>query len=398
MEHINKHLRIFIYPLGGFSLGVYAAFINALLPLYLTTFTKNAALIGLLVTISAFEGAIAPLIIGPITDHIHSRYGRRKIFILAGNLLTAVFMLFIPFVKSFTELVFVILIAGFANSITIAPYLAMISKNSTLSSRGKVSAFLSLFGLMGQVILTLCAYLLWSNKIPASAFIVIVLLFTVPTLIMVLYSRDDKTAVAAPEKSPLSAFHTFFKNETRDLFMLAIFFIFFGLNSVLPFFTLFVKEYLKLPQQEAILLYLIIIVACGIFAYPFALLGNKIGEIKAFSIGLMAFMIAALLGIFSKSLPPFSLHLLAFLAGFGNAATAVFSFTILSKMVSESEMGLASGINSFLISGFAPVAAILTGFLISIFGYEVMFILLALLTGIGLILLNIRPLRFKPKA
>ncbi len=150
----KESLNTFFYPFSNFSQGVFSAFTNSLLPLYLALFTQNTALIGILVTASLFENAIAPLFIGPLSDRIESPLGRRKIFILIGWILTVLILLFIPFAKSLTWLIVLILVMGFCKSLTSAPILAMLPGNSTLDSRSKVAAFLSIAALVGQVALT----------------------------------------------------------------------------------------------------------------------------------------------------------------------------------------------------------------------------------------------------
>ncbi len=163
---------------------------------------------------------------------------------------------------------------------------------------------------------------------------------------------------------------------------------------MLPFFTLFVKVGLHQPQSASIILYLILILATGIFAYPFALLGRRIGEIKAFSVGLLAFALAALLGLLAPSLSPSLLPSIAFFAGFGYASTAVYSFSLLTKMVPLNDIGQASGVQAFISTGFSPIAAFFSGWLIGIFGFGAMFVVLALTTLSALVLLNTQKIDF----
>lgn len=383
-----KSLKILAYPFGGFSTGVYAAFSNSLLPLFLILYTQNTALIGLLVTISTFESALGPLFIGPMTDHISSPIGRRKIFILAGSVLTAFFLVAIPFATTFSMIVILIILAGLARSIRTAPLFAMLTQNSTHQNRGKVSALLTIFDLLGQVVLSLVAFIYWKDTLPMFAFFIIALLFFMPNLLVLFYSIDNKRPLEEGSTFRLTNLTSFFNDKSRNMYIASQFSLWFGISSVLPFFTLFIREYIALPQQEAIFLYFILIAASGLCAYPFAMLGKHIGELRAFRIGLVAFAIASLCGMFAKQLPLPTLYLIAVLGGFGFAATAVYTFTLLSRIVEEKAIGLASGIHAFITAGFAPIAASLSGYAIGIFGYPSMFVILAATTILSLLMLN----------
>lgn len=370
-------LKKISYPLGGFSQGIYAAFTNAVLPLLLSLYTVNTVLIGVLVTAATFEGAIAPLIIGPVSDRFRSTLGRRKPFLVAGTMGTAFFLLLLPFARELPLLAVVILLAGLARSITIAPHMAMLSQNSTLTSRSSMASLVSIFGLCGQVVLTIILALFWTTLSTTFIVILVALLFVIPTFVTILWSKDES---GEPKAQMPVNFRIYFTQQNRNRYLASQLFLWFGLNMVVPFFTLFLREYLAFPPGKAIFLYMAVVAASGVFAYPFVLLGKKIGELKAFRLGLVAFTAAALIGVFAKGMPDFFIFVLAILAGAGNAAGMVYSFALLTKLTREEQMGLTSGIYAFVTAGSAPIAAAASGLVISLFGYPAMFIGLAIAT------------------
>jgi len=86
-------------------------------------------------------------------------------------------------------------------------------------------------------------------------------------MVIVFFISKDDTTKHTDTGRKKSRFLSFFTDKKRNIYMLSQLCIWFGLNSVVPFFTLFIKDYLNFSQQEAILLYFIIILASGIFAY-----------------------------------------------------------------------------------------------------------------------------------
>lgn len=377
------------YPFCAFQRGSYGAFVNSLLPLYLATFTNNTATIGFLVTISAFEGATIPLFIGPLSDRTKFSLGARKIYILVGSLITGILLFLFPLAHTLPLLIVFIISAGFSNSIATAPHFAMISQNSSVPKRSQTVALIGIAALGGQIVTSILAIIFWGKTINGFTFLALALLFFIPAVPLLIFSRDRKSENTLNEKLNIHAIKMFFNNKTRNIYMLSQFVLWFGINSTLPFFTLFVKNYLLLTQQKALLFYLVIVAASGIFALPFALIAKKGGEVNIFRIGMLFLLAAGILGIFAKEIPEFLQYTVALCAGVGNAATTVFSFSILSKLVPEKMHGAAGGIQSFLIAGFAPVAAIISGKVISLFGYPSMFAIMATMTAFAIVLLSL---------
>src|SRR3712207_6016856 len=73
----------------SFSIGVFSAFNNFTLTLWLTGFTSSYLLLGLLGNTRSFEGTIVSPLCGRWSSRICLRsFGRRRPFILAGGLLS----------------------------------------------------------------------------------------------------------------------------------------------------------------------------------------------------------------------------------------------------------------------------------------------------------------------
>src|SRR5436190_8013451 len=81
----------------SFSIGVFSAFNNFTLTLWLASFTTSYLLLGLLGNSKSFEGAIVSPIVGAWSDRVWAGWlGRRRPFILVGGLLSAVLLAVTP--------------------------------------------------------------------------------------------------------------------------------------------------------------------------------------------------------------------------------------------------------------------------------------------------------------
>ena len=83
------------------SVGVFSAFNNFTLSLWLTGFTSSYLLISLLGNTKSFEGAIVSPLTGAWSDRIWAGWlGRRRPFILVGGLLSALLLALTPAISA----------------------------------------------------------------------------------------------------------------------------------------------------------------------------------------------------------------------------------------------------------------------------------------------------------
>src|SRR4051794_41404062 len=81
----------------SFSIGVFSAFNNFTLTLWLASFTTSYLLLGLLGNSKSFEGAIVSPVMGAWSDRVWAGWlGRRRPFILCGGLLSALLLALTP--------------------------------------------------------------------------------------------------------------------------------------------------------------------------------------------------------------------------------------------------------------------------------------------------------------
>src|SRR5205807_5511976 len=92
MSRLSRRTTI-AYSMGQLGSGLYGAFNNFTLSLYLYQFTQNAILIGWLSQTRSFEQSIIQPIVGARSDRTWTRFGRRAPFFLATMPIVALLLI-----------------------------------------------------------------------------------------------------------------------------------------------------------------------------------------------------------------------------------------------------------------------------------------------------------------
>jgi MFS family permease len=178
-------------------------------------------------------------------------------------------------------------------------------------------------------------------------------------------------------------------------FYVGLFALFFGINAVVPFLTLYAVNEIGATEGEALRLFVVLVAVTGALAIPFGRLGDRgelvlpgsrgrwrlrIGPAPAYGrllgFGIVCQGVAALLGTVATDLP----HLLALevLAGVGNAALTVLWWPMLTQLIPRERSGVFAGLSATVQSIALPLSVVLSGALIDLTGtYRVAFVLLA---------------------
>src|SRR5207247_309749 len=119
------------YSAGNFAAGMYYAFNNFALPLYLSLFTSNALVIGWLSSTRSFEQSISQPLVGSLSDNVWTRLGRRAPFFLIAMPLSALLLFYngvLPHDPSLVLLVVMtIFVFSYLFNLGIDPYTALLA-------------------------------------------------------------------------------------------------------------------------------------------------------------------------------------------------------------------------------------------------------------------------------
>ncbi len=377
------------YSFGQFGNGVYNGLNNAILSLYISAFTSNPLIIGYIGNTRTVEGAVIQPIVGRISDRTHSKLGRRRPFILFGIPLSVLFLALVPLLShaghghALPLIIGAIVLFSITWNIAGDPYQALMVDITPAAQRSIYNAILSVVALVGQVAILLYAAFASVNKhnIPDGVFYACVI-FLLITFAVVFFGvrepRDAASDATREDRIPLRAYLTEMRAFREALKLLgSVFFLWTGLNAVIPYLTVFTKKVMHVDNHKAIIIYLMVILASALASYPFGRLGARYGNRRMIVVGTILLIVAAIGGILAPTYN--ALFPVAILAGIGFAATTALTYPYLSQLVPGSKIGVYTGLQSAFASIAVPLSTGLTAGLIHFYGYRAIFAMLAVM-------------------
>lgn len=385
----------FFYAFGQFGNGVYNGFNLAILSLYVSSFTSNPFIIDYLSNTRTVEGVVIQPVVGRISDRTTSRLGRRRPFILFGLPISVFFLLLLPAIGharfnlegttiGALPLVFAcIVLFSITWNIAGDPYQALMVDITEEKERSVYNAILSLIALVGQVAILVYAAIasIKKHNIPDPVFYACAIFLLLSYAVVFFGVKEPQHAVSAASKEEHIPLRTYIGGirQFREAFKLlvSIFFLWTGLNAVVPLLTIFVRKVMHGSDSQALIVYMVVVLSAGAFAYPFGWLGKRYGNRRLIVVGTVLLVFAAIWGLLVPSY--FWLFPLAVLAGCGFSATTVLTYPYLSQLIPGSKIGLFTGLQTAFSAAAVPLSVILTGLLVDKFGYRSIFGMLGIM-------------------
>lgn len=386
--------KMLAYSLANFGYGAFYSLNNAIIPLYIKHFTNDARLQGLMGSTHSFEGAVIQPLVGSASDRLRTPLGRRRPFMLVFAPLSALLILLTPAagrIVPHAALPFIIgAIFLFTVSFNIAedPYKALMPDITPERQRGRVSAVSQLVLTLGQAGLLLISipsqfkgFFLHLGLNPGAweievKFVLTALLMIVTTLLTVWLVKEPRHPAVTEGRAPhlvalreaITGLRTL---KQAGLTLAGLFFSGLGIGAIMPFLTTFVKTITKCTDQQAEMMFLVLMISTALTILPFGWLTDRVGPKRVLMIGMAFILVAALNGLWVATLPQITVVLC--LAGVGNAAQTASAYPLLTEVVPREEIGFYTGLQSTALSIAAPVTAILTGELVNKGGYRLIF-------------------------
>lgn len=411
----ERRIRWIAYLGCSFSLGVFSAFNNFTLTLWLAGLTSSYLVLSLLGNSKSFEGAFVSPLAGAWSDRVWTGWlGRRRPFILVGGLLSAVLLACTPAISRWpvpqalewlpdgAERLAPAVLAIFLFTLTFNSmddlHKALLADVTAPHERSALSALSVVVDMAGQVGILVLGFAIWKDAVPDSAFAITGILVALGVVLTVVGVREpepdvwelDRTAEAAVVGAHLSPGEALTLYRGAAIFCLVVFAYWSGVNAVMPLVSIYTRDILGASIGEAQLLPSLMLLTTTILAIPMAYLGNRFGKRRIISLGYAVIACAALAGLVITTREQGAVVFL--IAGVGNAASMVLTIPLLADLVPGHRMGAATGALAASGSLAAPLASLVAGSLSDVFGPRAIFGLMAAMVALALALMPaVRP-------
>lgn len=289
-------------------------------------FTLVPLFIGVIMTFDNIFGVIFQPTFGKLSDRTHSRFGKRKPFIMFGAPVAAILFILIPRMTTIPALMACIILFVFIMSLWRAPCVALMPDLTPPALRSEGNAVINLVGGVGSMLALVAATIvcavygipndkahevLYTPHVFEFAAVIMIVCTLIVTFLVkepdsrihtdaernqeadAKAKREAEKQARKQEKEALKAIKLTKGERVSLILMLAgLFFLFCGANSIQTFFALFAKEVFGKSPGEATRMMAIFAVSTALGALPAGWLGKRLGRKKTIILGLSMFITA----------------------------------------------------------------------------------------------------------
>lgn len=377
---------------------LYSAYVPVLLQV---DFGLRAAAIGVVMMLDNLLALLVQPWIGARSDRLHSRWGKRLPFIVAGMPFAAGSFALIPLAGDFFDglpgFVATVMIMLVAMAAMRVPLFALLPDLVAPERRSTANGIINLFGGVGILIATLgLGWLYRINRSGPFAVAAVLLVLTTVLLAAVLprltrrYAvPDDAPLPGEPPTNSLRMLLAVFEDNWRGvpLLLLAILLYTFGINAIETFFSLYGRSVLAISEDRAVMILGVFFITYIVASVPAGIVGQRFGRRPTMAAGLLVISLLVFAAFFLRSAPA----MLAIMP-LGGAAWALVNTNALPALLGMSTPGhAASTVGLFyatttLASILSPMA---NGWLIDAGGddYNIVILSTSIVAGLAAVVL-----------
>lgn len=394
-----NYKRTILIGLAFLSISAFWQMYDNIIPLIL----KNSFALGETVTgvIMAADNILALFLLplfGLLSDRTDTRIGKRMPFIIAGTVLSAIFLLILPAAdrgRNLTVFIIVLFLTLLSMGLYRSPSVALMPDLTPKPLRSKGNAVINLMGAVGGVYsLIMIQVLVGKGTTPNyfPLFLSIALLMVLCVAVLFLTVKEKKisqemmpeTETAASETGKGSALLPDVKRSL--IFMLssiALWYI--AYNAVTTAFSRYATHVWGMENGGYANCLMVATVAAIVSYIPIGALSSRIGRKKTILIGVAMLAFCYLCAAFYNNYHV-SMNLFFGIIGFAWAAINVNSFPMVVEIASSGDVGKYTGYYYTFSMAAQVVTPILSGYLLehisyrTLFPYSVFFSVMAFLT------------------
>ena len=395
-------MNVYWFGLAFMWNGLHPIVLPALLLRFVPESLKNTYLGGL-----TFAGLILAMVVQPLagglSDHTHSRWGRRRPWILAGTLLGLVFLGEMALAGGFWPLMTAYILLQIASNTAHGPAQGLIPDLVSDERRGLASGIKNLFDMGGLVVASLVAGQLMGDGNFRLAFTVIGGVLAASALVTILATPERPTSAPGESATGYSLRDLvrvdFRRHPDYAWLIVSRFFILLGIYAVQGFAQYFIRDRLGAPNAAEVTGNLLATIGLALTAlvFPAGLLSDRFGRrgLNLFAGALAALGIFLLIFVRSVS----SLYVFGGIIGMATGIFVSVNWALATDLIPQKEAGKYLGLSNLATAGAGAVGR-LAGPLIdginalhpgAYLGYPALFLLASASALLGtLLMLRIR--------
>ncbi len=351
--------------------------------------TRKNTYLGLL----TFAGLVIAMIVQPISgavsDRWHSRWGRRRPFILAGTLVDFIFLAIIGWAGGLFWLVIGYIGLQFSSNIAHGPAQGLLPDRVPPEQLGMGSAIKNLLDMAGLIVASLLAGRLMDpqGRNPTVIMLVVILVLAAMATITLVFTREAPTGTrnsSASKESLRDLLHVDFRAHTAYWWLiLARFAFLLGVYGVQSFAEYYVRDVLEVanPVLATGNLLAAVTLALLVFLMAGGWLSDRIGTRWVMAAASLLAALGCLLLMTART--PAQLVIYGSILGMGIGLFLTSNWTVASRLAPVEDAGKFLGLTNLATAG-AGALGRLTGPLIDLFnnmspgahlGYTFLFLL-----------------------
>jgi glycoside/pentoside/hexuronide:cation symporter, GPH family len=337
--------------------------------------------------------AINDPLFGYLSDRTRSRFGRRRIYMIAGAVplgIAAWIMFSLPKgltgIPAFLAVLLTFWLVDTFQTMASTPYSALTPElTRDYNERASLTSIRMVFSVFGYILGAASTTILagvfqgsglnlqqaWSAT---GAVFGVIAIITI--LVTTLSIKEDPNVAGEPSKLPaIKAVATSFKNRPFIILMVAFILSSFSFTTLTALVPYFIQYQLNMGDQVSFVL-LAMLVTIGVFLIPAKLVSDRINKGPTYALGLFIACLAIIGSFFLPHAPTPLIYVVAVVAGIGFSTQWVCPWSMLpdviefdEKMTGERREGIYYGLWAFLTKFTGALGVAVSGWALSLFGY-----------------------------
>jgi len=362
-----------------------ASTIYMVFPLFFAEHGISNTQSGVLISIGTLAGVLSGLLAGKFSDS----YGRKWILVGGTGIYAIVFYLFAFMSKDFTTFFLLRFFEGIGFYVMPVMVSAMCADTFERQERGRMMSMFSMAGGIGQLIGPLSAPYLINGDDYTMYFIfsgTFVLISCIALAILVKETLPNELRVKTAPKIGFN-FGNFLDSVKKlgkpfMLLLAAILLYRTGYTLIDPFFSVYMSDVLQLDLSNMSYLFALRAVCTLIFAPIAGYLADKWGRKPTFVVSMA--LVAIALVAYTRMTQPYHIYYVRALDAIAGVVVFNSIRTITADLLAPEVRGFGMGLYSTISQESSTVGAIFGGYLIDAMGYNMVFLVAALLAGLSL--------------